>query len=348
VVVALQWLFQMNADGTGYLAQRAMACRSDRDARWAGLVFAWVQILVRSLLWLLIAVALLVLVPFAAGDVGGDGFAAGREILYVTQMLEVVPAGLRGLLLVGLLAALASTVDTHLNWGAGYWSNDLYGRLVCRHWLRREAGPREMVLVARLSGLAIVVAALALAARLESIQAAWSVSLLFGAGMGGVLVLRWLWERVNLAAELASIAVSVVVAPVLLWRFGTDPADEWLRLGVMAACSTGAALLATLLGPANGEAVLDRFYARVRPPGFWGRTAARAGEAPGLPARVLGRRLVGVGVTAASLFLLLVGLGRVALGEGGWWLAALGLALVPVWVREAGWEEAPVFIANTE
>ncbi|MBA3456092.1 MAG: sodium transporter, partial [Deltaproteobacteria bacterium] len=32
-VIALQWLAQMNSDGTGYLAQRVMACRSDRDAR---------------------------------------------------------------------------------------------------------------------------------------------------------------------------------------------------------------------------------------------------------------------------------------------------------------------------
>jgi hypothetical protein len=163
--------------------------------------------------------------------------------------------------------------------------------------------------------------------------------------MGGVLVLRWLWERVNLAAEVASIAVSVVVAPVLLWRFGTDPADEWLRLGVMAAASTGAAVLATLLGPANPSGVLDRFYARVRPPGFWGRTAARAGEAPGAPVRLLGRRMAGVGVTAASLFLLLVGLGRMALGDGGGWLAVAGLVLVPVWVREVRRED---FVSHSQ
>ena len=31
-VFLLQWLIQVNADGTGYLAQRAMACRDDREA----------------------------------------------------------------------------------------------------------------------------------------------------------------------------------------------------------------------------------------------------------------------------------------------------------------------------
>lgn len=39
VVLGMQWLFQMYADGTGYLAQRSMACRSDHDAQVAGVVF---------------------------------------------------------------------------------------------------------------------------------------------------------------------------------------------------------------------------------------------------------------------------------------------------------------------
>jgi Na+/proline symporter len=337
VVVALQWLFQMNSDGTGYLAQRSMACRTDGDARWAGVIFAWVQTLVRSLLWVLIAVSLLVLVPFTPAEAGAEGFAAGREILYVTQIWELVPAGLRGLLLVGLLAALASTVDTHLNWGASYWSNDVFGRVVCREWLKREARPGEMVLVARLAGVGIVALSLVVMARLESIQAAWSVSLLFGAGMGVVLVLRWLWERVNLQAELACMGVSVVAAPLLLYQYGTDPAMEWVRLGTMAGLATLACVAASLLvGPSSAE-VRVAFYTRVRPPGFWGGTAVLAGEAPGLARRALGRRLIGVGVTAGSLYLLLVGVGRAMLdgGMAGWAMAAVGVALVPVWWREA-------------
>ncbi|MFN4089204.1 MAG: sodium:solute symporter family protein [Alphaproteobacteria bacterium] len=341
VIVSLQWLFQMNADGTGYLAQRTMACRSDADARWAGLVFTWIQILLRSLLWLVIAVGLLVLYPFTADEAAGDGFTAAREILYVAGIDDLLPAGLRGLVLVGLLAALASTIDTHLNWGASYWSNDVYDRLVCRHWLRRTPSRRELVAVARLSGVAIVLLALAAAAQLDSIQAAWSISLLFGAGIGAVLVLRWLWERVNLQAELGAMAVSLIAAPLLLAVFGTDPETEWLRLGSMAASTTAVALLATLLGPPSEDRVLIAFYRRVRPPGFWRRTAALAGDAPGEPVRALVRGVTAVAVTAASLFLLLVGLGRLTVGAPdpmhavSWAMVAAGTALVPLWLRAA-------------
>lgn len=99
VIIGLQWLFQMNADGTGYLAQRSMACRTDDDAQQAGIIFAWAQVFVRSLLWLAIAVSLLVLHPFSGG-------AAEGEMLFVTGIDELLGPGLRGLMLCGLLAAL--------------------------------------------------------------------------------------------------------------------------------------------------------------------------------------------------------------------------------------------------
>lgn len=340
-IVGLQWFFQMNSDGTGYLAQRSMACRSDRDARLAGVVFTWSQIVARSLIWLLIAVGLLVVYPFAAGDAAAEGFVAGREILFVTGVADLLPAGARGLMLVGLLAALASTIDTHLNWGAGYWSNDLYGRFYAEHLRGREATNRELVVVARLSNLLILAIALAIMANLGSIQEGWTTSLLLGAGMGSVLVLRWLWERINLWSELAAIATSLVLAPVLLFGFslGDAPDEDALRLAVMAAVSTLAAVGVTFVTPPTDEATRVAFYRRVRPFGFWRDTARAAGDDPARSPRLLANRLGLTATAAASLFLVLVGAGRLLVPAPGasaaasWALLLAGLALVPVWVR---------------
>jgi len=111
----------------------------------------------------------------------------------------------------GILAALASTVDTHLNWGASYWSNDLYGRLICREWMKRQPKSRELVLVARVSNIVILIAALIIMINLGSIQATWFISLVFGAGIGGVLMLRWLWSRINLYSEItAKLDISIL------------------------------------------------------------------------------------------------------------------------------------------
>lgn len=340
VIVGMQWLFQMNADGTGYLAQRSMACPTDRQARIAGLVFTWLQILVRSLFWLAISLGLLVLYPFTPADAAGDGFVAAREALFVSGIDELLPPGIRGLMLVGLLAALASTVDTHLNWGASYWSNDVYRAVVAPKLLKREARDAELVLVARLSNVVILLIAMAIMANLGSIQTAWFISLLFGAGMGAVLVLRWLWERINLYSELAAMLVSLSTAPLLLHFFGTDQEQEWIRLGLMSLITSSAAILVTFVTPATDDATLQAFYRKVRPFGFWGRTAALCGD-DGRARADFRSRVLAVVLTALSLYSLLIGIGRLAFPapEGGQWLSwlclAFGLALLPVWLPMA-------------
>src|SRR5690606_4945638 len=335
VIIGLQWLFQMNSDGTGYLAQRSMACQGDRDARTAGVVFAWLQIFFRSLFWLAIALGLLVLYPFGAEEMNSPGFAASREILFVQGIDDLLPPGIRGLMLVGLLAALASTVDTHLNWGASYWSNDVYDGVVCRQVLKRTPKGRELVLVARLSNVLILVIAMIIMANLGSIQTAWFISLLFGAGMGSVLVLRWLWERINLYSELTAMGVSLITAPLLLYYLGTDPEGEWIRLGIMALVTTSAAILVTFITPATDDATLKRFYRRVRPFGFWGHAAALNNVGGDVSVKALGRRLYAVAATAISLFTLLVGIGRLLFPAPesspviSWVCIAIGLALIP-------------------
>ncbi len=337
VIIGLQWFFQMNSDGTGYLAQRSMACATDRDARIAGLVFAWMQIFVRSIIWLIIGVGLLVIYPFSQEAAMGDQFAASREVTFVTGINDLLPPGIRGLMLTGMLAALASTLDTHLNWGASYWSNDIYRRLISQQWLQRRPKSHELVIVARLSNLLILVIALVIMANLGSIQTAWYISLLFGAGMGSVLVLRWLWERINLFSELAAMVTSLLVAPLLL--VATE--QEWIRLGSMALVSTLAAVGVTFFTPATEESVRMAFYRRVRPVGFWRKTALLVGDDPGRPLRELGRGVRTTLLTAASLFFMLVGFGKWLIRLPGesivipLALMLAGAVLVRFWWKEA-------------
>src|SRR5690606_29080840 len=137
----------------------------------------------------------------------------------------------------------------HLNWGASYWSHDVYGRIYCQYLRGRTASGRQLVWVARAANLALLLVALAFAARIGSIQAAWHISLLFGAGIGSVLILRWLWERINLWSEFAAIAASLVLAPILLAWGGEAPEAAWSRLAIMAAASVTITVLVTLCTP---------------------------------------------------------------------------------------------------
>lgn len=338
--IGLQWLVQINADGTGYLAQRSMACRSDRDATQAALVFTFVQVVLRSLLWLPLGLGLLLLFPpdpaLSLAELRAD-----REASFVLG-ITALPTGLLGLMLTAMLAALASTIDSHLNWGASYWTNDLYDRIYCRSWRGRVPSDRALVWVARASSGAILVLALAILPHLSSIQLAWHTSLLLGAGVGVVLVLRWVWWRVTAWSELAALGVSAILAPVLLWWL--PPEQEAVRLLWMALAATTAGVLAAWLGPREPMSQLARFYRDVQPPGFWAPVAAACGSDGRSSRHRLACGLAATLLAAWSVFASLTALGTLIIGSPAptWmahrsvWLGALllsAIAVVPVWMK---------------
>jgi SSS family solute:Na+ symporter len=339
-VIALQWLVQINADGTGYLAQRSMACRSDRDARTAAVVFTVAQVVFRSLLWLPIALGLLVLFPPDAA-VAPQLTVAAREATFVIGIQRLLPVGLLGLMLTAMLAALASTVDTHLNWGASYVTNDLYRRFYCA-WRGKTPAARTLVWVARGSNAVILALSLVIMTQLSSIQVAWQASLLLGAGMGVLLVLRWLWWRITAWGEVAAVGVSLLLAPILIAVFPTQ--REALLLLVMALVATTAGVTASLLSGRENLEQLRRFYARARPPGLWGPVCAAVGDPPEEAARRLRRGLLATILASVSIFAVLTGAGSWLVGSPppAWfasrpvWIALLvtvGVGLAPVWWR---------------
>jgi SSS family solute:Na+ symporter len=350
-LLGVLWLINSVSDGTGYLAQRVMACRSDRDAKTATVVFTFTQVLVRSLLWLPLGVGLLVLFP-PDPNLAPNLIQADREGTYVRGMVELLPPGVMGLMLTGMLAALASTIDTHLNWGASYWTNDIYKRFICQAWLKIEPSGRALVWVARGANVCILVIALAIMTQLTSINQAWQINLLFGAGLGVVLVLRWLWWRMNAWAEIAAMLTSFAVAPFLMIYL--DDGQQALRLLLAATLSTAAALLAIWFKGSEDRRVLEAFYQRVRPVGFWGPISAMVGDDTG--PRRMGLALGAVATCALSVFCLLVGIGSGLVGSPApiWfpsrplWIGGLllvGLLLCPVWYRlgfgESGEDDRP-------
>lgn len=338
---ALQWIIQLNSDGTGYLAQRSMACRSERDAKIAAIVFTFTQVLLRSLLWLPLGLGLLIIFP-PDSNLAQEFMQSDRESTYVRGMVELLPPGVMGLMLTAMLAALASTIDTHLNWGSSYWTNDIYKRFVCQAWLKKEPTDRSLVWVARSANLLILLIALVIMTQLTSINEAWQMSLLLGAGMGVVLIARWLWWRVNAWAEIAAILVSLIIAPILL--VAVDDQHHALRLLIMAVVSTAAALIAIRVVGPEDRSLLIAFYKKVRPVGFWGPIAKEAGVEDDDGPHRLWRSMGAMMTCGLSVFCFLVGIGTWLTGSPApywfpWqmpWIIVLtfsGLALCPVWYR---------------
>jgi hypothetical protein len=191
-------------------------------------------------------------------------------------MLDLLPAGVLGLVVASLVAAFMSTVSTLINWGASYLTNDLYAR-----FLRPGAGSRELVLAGRAASVIVTVLGAVGAFVAEDIATVFRLIIAIGTGPGLVLILRWFWWRINAWAELAAMLAGFLVGlatslvPVLVI------ADFGARLTVISLVTAAIWVPVMLFTPPERDETLDGFYRRVRPGGpGWRRQRQRTGVAP--------------------------------------------------------------------
>jgi solute:Na+ symporter, SSS family len=253
------------ADGGGYLQQRLSSARSEDDAEKAALLFVVLQYGVRLWPWLMVALAALVIAPVgnegvALGPQLGAVVASDREMAYPALLLTLLPPGVLGLLIVSLLAAFMSTVDTHFNWGASYVVSDVALRM------RPDLSPRSQIRIARVALVTFSVAAVLVAFQIERIEQAWRWVAVLGAALGVPTVVRWLWWRVTAAAELAGAVVGLLMAAGLIM---TDALLYEQQLVVISVASAVAMLVAIAVGPRPDLTVIARFMYTVQPFGWW-------------------------------------------------------------------------------
>ena len=255
------WYPGQEPGGGGYVAQRVMSARSERDAVLATLWFTVAHYCLRPWPWVLVALASLVLYPELAD----------REAGYVLVLRDQLPGGWRGLAVGAFFAAYMSTVSTQLNWGTSYLVNDVYKRFV-----RPDASQQHLVRIARLATIGVMLLSGFVTFWLESVRQAWEFVLESGAGIGLVLILRWYWWRVTAVSEL--VAMAAAAAGFLFVRaFTTVPFPDSLLY--LVPWTTACWVVATLATPAEPMAHLIRFYRRTRPAGpGWRRVAEAAGE----------------------------------------------------------------------
>src|SRR3984957_8816824 len=190
------WYPGAEPGGGGYVAQRILSARNERDGLLSVLWFNFAHYALRSWPWILAALAVVVLYPHLAQPESG----------YVLLAVDHLPRAMRGLLVAGFLAAFMSTIATHLNWGTSYLVSDFYRRFV-----NRAAPERHYIAVSRRLTLLYVILAAGVSWELSTIRSGWEVLLEVGAGTGSVYLLRWYWWRVNAWSEIAAMATALIV-----------------------------------------------------------------------------------------------------------------------------------------
>ncbi len=270
IYTLMQWWVRFDSDGTGYIAQRINTAKSAEDAQKGSLLFAVAFIALRTWPWIIIGLVSLVMFPIGNESLNyieeGKLVAASREVAYPVIMKLLLPAGLLGLTFTSLMAAFMSTVDTHLNWGASYLTNDLY-----RRFIHKEASQKDLVKFSRIMVIMITVLAVLTSSQMDSIEGAWKFFINAAAGLCIAQILRWFWWRANAYTEISAMIAAIVITFILTWLKPTDASEHYDTYGlVLITCITlFIAVITTILTPAVKEERLRDFATKCLPVGLW-------------------------------------------------------------------------------
>ena len=312
------WYPGAEPGGGGYIAQRMMSAKDESHALGATLWFNIAHYCLRPWPWIITALVALALYPNLEDPRAG----------YVMVMKDVMPVGLLGLLCAAFLAAFMSTVSTQLNWGASYLVNDFW-----RRFIKTDADEQHYVLISRVVTFLIAILSVLVTANLTSIAEAWGLILSASAGLGGVLILRWYWWRVNAWSELAATVGPIVLTTLALVLAPFDmevpglQAEFPLNLYSVTAFTTVLWLAATFLTRPTSDATLDTFFRRVHPGGpGWRRVSRRHPDVT--PDAGLGRLAIDWLAGVALIYTTLFATGYLILGQTALGLVCLAGALL--------------------
>lgn len=152
---------------------------------------------------------------------------ANPDQAYLVLVKELIPSGLKGLLLAGMAAALMGHVATVLNSASTIVTLDLYKKLI-----NRDASEKTQVLIGRWSGAIILIASVWIAigftqrtdtTLFEKMQ---TVFFFIAPPFAVIFTLGILWKRANSAGALATIVIGFVWTWALT-TFGLLGAHKW-------------------------------------------------------------------------------------------------------------------------
>jgi Na+/proline symporter len=249
--------------------QRILSSRTPREA-----VAMYVVTAVTTFTCVLLVSLPCIAAPLLWPHLRGPG--ADRELAYGLLMKEMLPHGLLGLAIAGLLAGVMSTVSDNINFGSQVMLSDIYQR-----WVRPGASEGHYLWV----GKACMFLTLGM-----SLLVVYNVTIMFDVAVFMLTLscaelpanwAQWWWWRFNGKARVASsfggagIFCLVVLGPKLLAWMGVTWATSlvlpwWWQTFLVMGLTTVLWVAVALLTEPDPLPVLHGFYRRARPLGTWG------------------------------------------------------------------------------
>ncbi|QDU71442.1 sodium:solute symporter family transporter [Mucisphaera calidilacus] len=186
------------------------------------------------------------------------------ERILPAVLMTMIPQGLKGLLLVALIAASMSTFDSTVNGATAYWTRDIY-----QAYLRPNAGNKELIYASYIFGVVLVAGGFAMGYSTTSINHIWDWIIMgLGSGLAIPGILRLYWWRFNAGGVVVGTVAGLTAAIVQRIYF-----PEWTavqQFTILTTISLLSTIIGTLLTKPTDTAVLANFYKTTRPFGLWG------------------------------------------------------------------------------
>ncbi len=258
-LVAMVWVakgsfLSMGGPQQLYDMQRFLAARNPREASKAGLTWG-------------VALTPMFMVSAAVGVIGimqWGGDLPHPDRLYPVVIGTMLPVGVKGLVLAGLLSAFMSTFSATVNAGASYLIRDGYQKVA-----RPKASNKELKWASRAASLVLVVAGIWVGMQAKNIDDIFNwIMMILGTAVLMPNVLRWFWWRFNGWGFATGTLVGVAAAIISITWFADAPL--YVSFSILLFVSTISSVVSSLLTEPTDMQTLVDFYRRVHPPGCWG------------------------------------------------------------------------------
>lgn len=192
-----------------------------------------------------------------------EGTVNPEKILSQVLMMKVA-RGMRGILVIALIAAALSTFGSWVNLGTSQFVNDFY-----KKWINPKASTKQLILASWVTVISIVFLSFLFSRSLESINEIWGWMMMgFGAGFLVPSFLRLYWWRFNGAGSAIGTLVGLIAA--IVQRLVVPDLNEVYQFVFVLTVGLIGSVAAALLTKPTDPEVLENMYLKTRPFGIWG------------------------------------------------------------------------------
>jgi Na+/proline symporter len=269
LIIAVVGGFGMGTSIDWYVeAQRIQSARTVRDASY-GLWAGGAVTTARNAIWAVAILAFFAMLPNIQS-------AADYELGWFRLGFELLPVGMVGVFFGAILAVHLSTISSHLNLGALYFTRDLFQR-----YLKPDAGQHTLVWVGRAATFVLLIGSFFYGLMMEEITQ-WLIFALWlmMAGIWLPNILQVVWWRFNAWGYLSSWMANLGVAWLVVWVLPAfdviPPLPEYLQFWLLMALGALVFVPATLLTRPESMDQLVDYYVMTRPLGWWRPVHAEA------------------------------------------------------------------------